>query len=159
MPKMVSTHLTRTNLQREQYTEWLQGYRWDYFLTSTFRSPRREPYYALKAVSSELQNHNVARAFLVAEPHQSGDLHIHGIVAGSIRNGKNLMDTPEGIWQGLFKRFGRAKVEPCSSHEAVTGYCSKYILKQQSRCCDYYEIYGNKLTWERGKLDNSLAGV
>jgi hypothetical protein len=145
---------------REQYAEWLQGYRWDYFMTATFRSPRKDALPALKHVWHELrERHNVARAFLVVEPHQSGDLHLHGILAGSRVEGggyfgqdSNNMDTPSGTWEGLFKRFGRAKVEPCNNHEAVSMYCSKYLLKQQHRVCDFYEIYGNRLTWERGKL-------
>lgn len=156
----------RNNTVREQYAKWLQGYRWDYFLTSTFRSPRHEPYYAIKHVWHELHDgHNIARAFLVAEPHQSGDLHIHGITAGSKLEpfagveprgyygvqGNNI-DTPAGTWEGLFKRFGRAKVEPCNSHEAVSMYCAKYLLKQQHRACDYYEIFGNKYAWERGRM-------
>jgi len=174
---------TRTQKEREQYSEWLQTYRWDYFLTATFdpgkgcaihakgesqyvmdrvtgqavRSEytrgRKEPYSALKAVSGELVKHNVARAFLVAEPHQSGDLHIHGIVAGSVRNGRNLMESPGEIWSALFKRFGGAKVEPVHGAGQVCMYCSKYVLKQQSRTADYYEVYGNKLAWERGKLE------
>jgi hypothetical protein len=152
---MALDELTRTNLQREQYAEWLQGYRWDYFFTCTFRDARREPYYALEHVTSELVRHNMARGFLVAEPLQSGDLHTHGIIAGSVRQERNLMAEPEVMWQGLFKRFGRSKVEYCHTVAAVTMYCSKYILKQQSRACDYYKIYGNKLTWERGKLCNT----
>jgi len=73
----------RGNLIRQQYAEFLQGYNWDYFLTSTFRQPRKEPYYALQSVWHELQKSFVARAFMVAEPHQSGDLHIHGLAAGA----------------------------------------------------------------------------
>lgn len=152
----------RHNDTRLQYAEFLQGFTWDYFLTATFRSPRREPYYALQHVWRELQRHNVARAFLAAEPFQAcGDLHIHGIAAGTrnkgsfygvrARDGTPLnIDTPQGIWHGLFKRFGRAKVGWCNSHEAVSMYCSKYILKQQSRVCDYYELFGNKASWQRG---------
>jgi hypothetical protein len=162
---MASVDVTRTNTERLQYAEWLQDYRWDYFMTATFRKPRKEPYYALQHVWGQLQRHNVARSFLAVEPHESGDLHIHGILAGSITRpvtlpggmvvpGNNLIDTAEGIWGGLFKRFGRAKVEPCNSHEAVTMYCSKYILKQQSRAFDYYGVFGNKLTWQRGRVND-----
>ena len=136
---------------RSEYAEWLKSYNWDYFLTSTFRQPRKEPYYALQSVWHELQDHFVARAFLVAEPHQSGDLHIHGLAAGIGAGWRPELALPWDIWQGLFKRFGRAKVEACNTQEAVTGYCAKYLLKQQSRCCDYYEIFGNKFAWHNGK--------
>jgi len=136
---------------RQDYAEWLQGYNWDYFLTSTFRLPRVEPYYALRSVWHELRRYNVARSFLVAEPHQSGDLHVHGLAAGAGPGWRPELSLPWDIWSGLFKRFGRAKVEACNSQEAVTGYCAKYLLKQQSRVCDYYEVFGNKIAWIEGK--------
>ncbi|MBA7540092.1 hypothetical protein ES705_32381 [subsurface metagenome] len=140
----------RGELIRQQYAEWLQGYNWDYFLTSTFRRPRIEPYYAIQSVWHELQKSFVARAFLVVEPHQSGDLHIHGLAAGAGPGWRPELALPWEIWSGLFKRFGRAKVEACNSQEAVTGYCAKYLLKQQSRACDYYEVFGNKFAWHNG---------
>ncbi len=147
----------RGELIKEQYAEWLQSYNWDYFLTSTFRRQRKEPYYALQSVWHELQHHAVGRAFLVCEPHQSGDVHIHGLAAGSGPRWQPELELPWDIWSGLFKRFGRAKVEACNSREAVAGYCAKYLLKQQSRACDYYEIFGRKLAWQDGKdLTSSL---
>ncbi len=143
---------TRGRETLQQYAEWLQGYHWDYFTTATFRKPRKEPYYALRAVWGELRNHWVARAFLGVEPHQSGDLHIHGILAGRPPGWRPEIELPWEIWGGLFHRFGRAKVEACNTHEAVTAYCVKYILKQQHRAVDYYGIYGSKLAWQGGKL-------
>ncbi len=151
------TATKRGDLIRGQYAEFLQGYNWDYFLTSTFRRQRKEPYYALQSVWHRLQNYNVARAFLVAEPHQTGDLHIHGLAAGAGPGWRPEMALPWDIWQGLFKRFGRAKVEACNTQEAVTGYCAKYLLKQQSRACDYYEVFGNKFAWHRGMMNKDLT--
>ena len=148
---------------RQDYAEWLQSYNWDYFLTSTFRQPRKEPYYALQSCWHVLQNDFVARAFLVAEPHQSGDLHIHGLAAGTGGGWRPGIALPWDIWSSLFKRFGRAKVEACNTQEAVTGYCAKYLLKQQSRVCDYYEIFGSKNAWRNGLdtkvVDNLLTRV
>lgn len=143
---------TRGQEVREQYAEWLQGYNWDYFMTATFRKPRKEPYYALKHIWSELKSYEVARAFLGVEPHQSGDLHIHGILAGYPPGWRPEMALPWEIWEGLFERFGRARVEACNTHETVTAYCAKYILKQQHRVADYYGIYGSRLSWQGGKL-------
>ncbi|GAH95711.1 unnamed protein product, partial [marine sediment metagenome] len=54
------TATRRGELIRGQYAEFLQGYNWDYFLTSTFRKPRVEPYYALQSVWHELQHYSVA---------------------------------------------------------------------------------------------------
>ena len=141
----------RDSSTRAAYAEWLQKYNWDYFLTSTFRQPRKEPYYALQSVWHELKKTFVARAFLVVEPHQSGDLHIHGLAAGTGPGWRPEIALPWEIWAGLFKRFGRAKVEAANSREAVTGYCAKYLLKQQSRVCDYYEVFGSKFAWRDGR--------
>ena len=140
----------RDNAVKEAYAEWLQGYHWDYFLTSTFRKPRKEPYYALQSVWHQLQKHNVARSFLVCEPHQSGDVHIHGLASGHGPGWQPEIDLPWVIWGSLFKRFGRAKVEACNSPGAVSNYCAKYLLKQQSRVCDYYEVFGDKFSWKYG---------
>lgn len=137
---------------RQAYAEWLQGYHWDYFATATFRTPRKEPYYALKHVWHELHAHsNVDRAFLVAEPFQSGDLHIHGLLAGDAA-WLPAMKLPWDIWQGLFEKFGRAKVEACNDANAVAKYCAKYVLKQQSRVCDYYEVFGHARFWKSGSI-------
>jgi hypothetical protein len=136
---------------RQEYAGWLQSYNWDDFLTVTFRKPRIEPYYALQSVWHALQGYNVARSFLVAEPHQSGELHIHGLASGPGPAWRPGIALPWDIWGGLFKRFGRAKVEACNSQGAVSMYCAKYLLKQQSRVCDYYEVFGNKLAWHEGR--------
>jgi hypothetical protein len=91
---------------------------------------------------------------VVAEPHQSGDLHVHGLVAGPGGCWRPDIALPWDIYAGLFKRFGRARVEACNNHEAVSLYCAKYLLKQQSRACDYYEVFGTKPAWHEGR-DNS----
>jgi hypothetical protein len=137
---------------KQAYTDWLKSYNWDYFFTTTFRSARREPYYAAKHLWTELKKFNVGRSFVGVEPHQSGELHCHGLIAGVAPGWKPELCLPWDIWNGLFKRFGRSKVEACNSQEAVTGYCAKYILKQQSRVCDYYYVFGDALWWKLGKI-------
>lgn len=151
----------RGEVEKSAMAEYLKSYRWDDFITVTFdpeksytKTGRKEPYYASKTVWNELaENNNVARAFIAVEPHQSGDLHIHGLIAGSIRSNGNLIYPENVIWQNLFDKYGRSKVEKCRDVPAVTDYCAKYILKQQSRVCDYYNFYGNRLAWQRGKIN------
>lgn len=135
----------------QAYTNWLTTYNWDYFFTATFRSPRREPYYALKHVRNELEKHGACRGFLGAEPHVSGDLHIHGIVSGPGGTWKPDIALPWVIEEAFNKRFGRARVQACNSQEAVTGYCAKYVLKGQGHASDHYEIFGDKVWWEANK--------
>jgi hypothetical protein len=87
----------------------------------------------------------------VAEPFQSGDLHIHGLLAGDDA-WRPQMKLPWDIWQGLFEKFGRAKVEAINDTNAVAMYCAKYLLKQQSRVCDYYEVFGHTRHWKTGMI-------
>lgn len=151
----------RLGWTRDAYAEFLQTFLWEDMITITFRSARKEPYYAAKSVWSELysgQNsegkyNNVTRAFLAVEPFQSGDLHIHGLIAGNLKGWKPEMSLPWEIFDSMFKRFGRSRIEACNSMEAVTNYCAKYILKQQSRVCDFYYLFGEKFSWENGLLN------
>jgi hypothetical protein len=147
-----NTETERTGETKRQYAAWLQGYYWDDMVTVTFRRPRKEPYYALKHVEQELIKCNAGRGFLVAEPFQSGDLHIHGIIAAPQPGWLPEMMLPWEIWERMYKRFGRARVQAANSREAVSMYCSKYILKQQSRVCDYYSVFGTAMNWKSGKL-------
>ena len=141
---------------RDEYSEFLQEHWWDYFGTVTFRSPRREPYYALKNVYSELKKHNVARAFMGVEPHSSGDLHIHGLFAGANPAWKPWIDTPWQIQEGMYKRFGISKIEVARSSEQVAAYCSKYILKGQNSVGDHYNFFGSPLSWREGLTDHGI---
>lgn len=144
----------RVGWTKDKYAEFLQEYYWEDFYTITFRESRKEPYYAAKTVWSELQRYNVRRSFIAVEPLQSGDLHVHGIAAGNIRGWLPEMSLPWDIWKGMFKRCGRSKVEMCNSPELVANYCSKYILKQQSRVCDYYYLTGDKFAWDNGLINS-----
>lgn len=144
---------------RIEYAEFLMRYYWEDMITVTFKKPRKEPYYAAKAVWNTLRDFNATKAFLGVEPHQSGDLHIHGLVSGNIRGWKPELKLPWDIWHGLYYGYtkgngvkmpghGRSTVSLCNSPEKVTMYCAKYILKQQDRVCDYYYIYGDKFAWD-----------
>jgi hypothetical protein len=122
-------------------------------ITVTFRSARKEPYYAMRAVERELIQCNAGRGFLVAEPFQSGDLHVHGLISGMGGYNTQLLPASE-IWERMFKHFGRSRIEPANSQGAVSMYCSKYILKQQSRVCDYYTVFGSASDWKLGKISS-----
>lgn len=136
--------------RQEAFTTWLKTYNWDYFFTTTFRSRRREPYYALKNVYRVLKTQNVVRAFLVAEPHKSGDLHLHGLLSGPTGLREGEMYLPWYIETTLSHFFGYSKVEMCNSQEAVAGYCAKYVMKSQ-HIADHFEVFGAKRWWKKGK--------
>ena len=140
--------MANTTELKTAYADWLLTYNWAYFFTSTFRKPRSSPYYALQAVWKWLFiHHEVKRAFLVSEPFKTGDLHVHGLLAGARNQGVYVspripsIDLPSGIWSGLYNAFGRNKVEGIKSGQDVANYCSKYILKEDG-AFDCYEIFG-----------------
>ena len=148
----------RNGIDRLAYAEFIKGYWWDNYFTSIFdreksyiHTGRKEPYYAIKHVVAELKKCNAVRGFVVAEPFQSGDLHIHGIFAGAGPFWKPELLLPWEIWDKLFKRFGRAKVERSTIRKRCLCIAQIY-LKQQSRVCDYYELFGNGLSWLDGKI-------
>lgn len=131
---------------RKQYSDFLQTKHWDYFVTVTYRSPRKEPYYALNGAWRVLKSNHVGKAFLVAEPHQTGDLHLHGLVAGYPPGWKPEMSLPFDMWGDLYKAFGRSAVSPIAEIGGVTSYCAKYVLKSEYSA-DLYELFGNQVAW------------
>lgn len=134
------------------YSEFLQSLPWDLFFTATFRSPRKEPYYAINHVSNTLRTCNAARQFIACEPHSSGDLHLHGLLANSRISGHAELLSPHEIWGTLFKKYGRAKVEFCNNQAAVANYCAKYVVKETNKW-DHYEFVGHPWHWLIDKWD------
>lgn len=147
----VAHEMQRGQWTKEGYADFLKSYNWDYFMTVTFEKPRLDPYYAMKTVYNTLEKNNVARAFMGCERFKTGgdELHIHGLVSGPPVGWKPEINMPWEIWEDLFEKHGRSKIEAANSQEAVSGYCSKYILKDQSKVMDYYDFFGSKLSWEK----------
>ncbi len=139
----------------EAYSAYLQSLPWDYFATVTFRTPRKDSIRAGNVVWKELAYQDVERAFLAVEPHESGDLHIHGLLKmpdnvfmrsdytkADLRNGRAY-----DLWRTVFHKFGRSKVEVINDSHAVAEYCSKYVVKQ-SLNQDCYNFYGQSSLWK-----------
>ena len=121
---------------RNAYSDWLQSFRWDYFLTVTF-ADARQPHHALttvRSVGKVLRRHEVNRWFLGTELHLSRNLHVHG-----------LLQAPEWAnpaWRDdlnrtLYKRYGRTSMPRVRSREAVSTYVTKYVTKALTE----YEIH------------------
>lgn len=112
---------------REELGAWLATLEWSYFLTVTCAIPRK-PHQSLSLLTSikrNLQPFLPSLVFLGTEQHLSSLLHVHGLY----RHG--LIAVPARvIWQSLFKQFGRSKVEVVRSQEAVSRYCTKYVVKE-----------------------------
>lgn len=108
----------------------------------------------MKHVYNALKQNNIGKVFMGVEPFVSGDLHIHGLISGRGPGWLPEVDPPKKVWDNLFHKFGRARVENCHSLENVSGYCSKYIMKKQNGYMDHYDFFGDKNAWlERPAYD------
>ncbi len=121
------------------YADFLCNFEWDLYVTQTYRYVVREPIYACAKMYSTLEKFGATRAFIAAEPHRSGDMHLHLLARDEFEN-----INPTALWKYLFKAFGRAKVERVDDHFSVTRYCSKYVVKPSG----HYEFFGNAKAWD-----------
>jgi len=116
----------------------------EYFFTVTFKQERRNTINVKKHVWYALQDYGINKAFIAVEPHDTGMLHCHGLMATSGMGGKVPAKL---VWTGLHRRFGRSKVELARSQAHVSSYCSKYITKDMDKRLFDYGYYGNKYAW------------
>jgi hypothetical protein len=118
-----------------------QGY--DCFLTMTF-DPRlgsgaaRSPDSALWKAKTFLTRYFEGRrervkAFIVAEPFELGNYHVHGLV-----DSHGSAELRFHLWRAAKGRHGRARFEPFESGESVRAYVCKYLLKESTN----WEILG-----------------
>ena len=122
--------LAQAVLTRDAQTGWLEllsRVEWDYFITVTFRKPRKDAYLALNAVENALQLHPEAVAFLGSEFHSSGTVHAHGLV-------HYPWPSPDGLrksllWRRFYERLGRSEVVSPWKQADVNQYVTKYCTK------------------------------
>lgn len=121
-----------STLLREVQSGWLEflsRVEWDWFLTVTFKKPRKDPYYALNAVESALRSvYRHPTSFIGAELHRSGDVHVHGLFRVCRSCNNDPKDTFH-LWAQLFGRLGRSEVVPPRSAADVNKYVTKYCTK------------------------------
>jgi len=117
---------------KEAWGEYLDRYRWDYFITVTFRFPR-QPHHAdstIREVGKVIEEHTNGRYFLGTELHVNRTLHVHGLLqaphGADDPTARMVADT---IWRVFLRRFGRSQVRRVQLNEAVSAYVSKYVVK------------------------------
>ena len=118
---------TRQTQLVEELREWLSSLGWTFFITVTFRQPREmhQSMSALNSVHKALSPWKPRLVFLGTEQHVSRLMHIHGLFSSGLIHPNTWI-----MWQRLFERFGRSKVEWVRSQEDVTAYCTKYVTKK-----------------------------
>ena len=125
---------------RDAFACWLETFDWDFFLTVTFRDqpPMRRQESITHAVGQSIKTRyeTVDRLALFAEPHLSGNLHLHGLVhlgAGEAIVGRARRD----MQAYLVEKFGRSQAAFPRGAKAVTKYVAKYCVKTDG----YYEFF------------------
>lgn len=126
------------------YSEYLQTFSWNYMATITFRNPRRDSIYNGRQIWSVLDRECLLeRAFFISEPHTTGFLHYHGLLALTFDPaGESLYNTRD-VQAVCDKVFGRSRVESIRSNSQVANYCSKYVAKACGDSRTEYDFYGN----------------
>ena len=125
------TIAARYSLAQSAHLGWqelLEPLHPDWFLTITFKQPRKDVILALNAVERALKSlYTHPRYFLAAEYHQEGTVHVHGLFRwcrGCINEGDAT-----SLWVSLFHRFGRSEVRTPILKADVVKYTTKYCTK------------------------------
>ena len=133
----------------QAYADFLQSHQWDYFATITFKRERRDSMAAIRDVWRALNPpgfQKIHRAFLACEPHQTGALHIHGLMLANFETNWRPLPYDFNVQDFLNHTFGRSRIEPARNETDVSSYCSKYVVKN-SNIYDY-AFLGDKKAWD-----------
>ncbi len=120
------------NEVQDGFAEFLQRWRWDYFLTVSFRTPR-QPFHALSTLSEVarvIRARSAGRFFIGTELHLNRTLHVHGLFQSASVSDANAKSIAGLLFRDFLARFGRSQVRAVRSREAVSNYCSKYVTKE-----------------------------
>jgi len=129
-----------SSIVKTAWAEWLADRPIDYFATVTFRD--QPPMVRQESVTHAVGQSLVARyetltfLGLFAEPHKSGNLHLHGLV--EMNASEEIIDRARRDMQSyLNEKFGRSQVAFPRGKNAVSKYVAKYCVKTGG----YYEIW------------------
>lgn len=114
----------------EAFGEFVAGLaEWDWFATITFREASLNPERAVSAVEAWLaeieKSAGLSFAFVLAEEFGAlgGRFHCHLLIGGVDGVRRDFW------WREAFRRFGRARIEPCQRARAAAFYAAKYETK------------------------------
>lgn len=116
-------------------SDWLQASPWDIFFTITTRKPRRDSLAFIRDIKGNLEQGNqCSKLFIACEPYRfNRNLHAHGLLlfGGQVDSGGRYFsrDVSYDLWDDLFRKFGRSRVEHIVSRRQVVNYCVKYVTK------------------------------
>lgn len=146
---LVSTEAARVEARlKDAYARWLEGMRWDFFVTPTFRYPTTQAQ-AASAVRQWLAVTAPSAYAAVAFEHgpMGGRLHCHAVIGGIGQHDAERY----GLWRGW--RRGRITVSPYTP--ALKGV--RYMLKDVQDA-DGVELIGDPVPYrprKRGRRGGS----
>lgn len=141
------TSLIRENHKLKlAYAEFIQSFPWDLYTTITFRKPRVDSIYWSDKIFQVLQKFDCSRSFIACEPHKYLGIHFHVLSRHLpyLERYGSSNDSP--IWKYCFKAFGISTVEKVEDTYAVSRYCAKYVVKENS-----FEFKGDPSAWKLDK--------
>lgn len=123
----------------DAWVELLGRFEYDCFFTLTFRNPATSSILAIDRASRLLTKffksiHHPLRSFVVAEQHQSGLYHVHGLLHLGALSSLHAEQILTALWKAGFDRFGRCSFELVQDPSRVRSYVSKYLIK---KVCDH----------------------
>ncbi len=116
---------------KDAWSQFLDRYVWDAFVTVTYREPRHAHHAqsSLQQVAKTIRRHTHRHFFLGGELHISRALHVHGLLQLPANDPAAKRVQGGDLWRELFERFGRSQVSPVQANEAVSIYVTKYCVK------------------------------
>lgn len=117
---------------QDGWVKFLEPMGFDCFFTITYRLPARSWTSAIWRAKKFLIRYysgrgERARAFIVAEPHELGHYHVHGLL-----DTHGSFELRRHLWAACKNRHGICRFEPLDDKEAVRIYVTKYCLKESS---------------------------
>jgi len=126
-------------LLQQAYSEHLNSFPWDIYLTQTFKRTRRDGTNAVSSVWRILEDKfDCVRAFIAVEPHYLDGIHLHGLLR-CIPWQDNL---PIRMSKYLMKAFGWNTYSLARSQGIISWYCTKYVVKENN-----FFYKGDKSAW------------
>ena len=140
---------------KKDYGRYFERWRWEWFVTLTFKNPVRKET-AIKQLRdwnrSLCKNESIQTAFIAVLNYTNWTPHIHVLMFGINRNGKNLLDistkNPQQFWAEMERTRNRqprrAVIEWVTSNRSVSQYLAKNMVFWHPELYELH-IYNQKL--------------
>ena len=147
----------RKQASKKSWAEMLLQMGFDAWFTLTFRDPASSAILALDRTTRLMKKAHKAigidcNAFVVAEQHQNGTYHAHGLLRIGALTKEFEQEFLRHFWQVAFEAYGRNSFTRIVNQDAVTLYVAKYVTKDMADH-RFIGFKGFRLT----PLDNSQA--